>query len=175
MTYIQDSLLFIVFATSFWDPALVTAQSSQRLNQLHSALPDMLSAALSAEPYRTRYELSDSVNPYFLEGNYDSDGHPDYVVMLTDQQTSSQKGLLFLSSRKEPIVIYDSAQIDHHPLDAWVNCHWVNCGRTILRMKSARQSRPVASADVILLRFGGPDVILFWDGKRMRRLAVKGE
>lgn len=175
MTPARGPLLFFVLATSLLDPALATAQSRERLNQLRAALPEMLSVILAEEPYRTRYELSDAVNPFFLEGNFDADGHPDYAIMLTDQQTSSQKGLLFLSSRKEPFVLYDSAQIDHHPLDAWANCHWVNCGRASFRATPARHGRPVSGVDTIVLRFGGPDVIWFWDGRKIRRHAVAGE
>ena len=153
----------------------VRAQDSERVNQLFSSLPRLLSAMLGTEPYKTAYTLTDQVNPFYLWGNYDNDGKRDYVILLQERTTGGQKGLLILSSKVETFVLYDSLKIDHHSLDGWINCHWVDCGKGLFRQLPSSAGRPMAGADSILLHFGGPDLVVFWDGSKLRSSPVPGE
>lgn len=171
----KPGLAVVALTCAVFCNSSVAAEAEERLNQLQAALPEDLSAALAQEPYRSKYDLSDAVNPFYLKGDYDGDGHADYLVMVTEIPTKQEKGLAFVSSRKEAIVLYDSAKISHHRLDAWLNCEWKDCGRTLRGRDTKKGHRPIPGRDMILFRFGGPNVIWFWNGKEFVSKGIPGE
>ena len=61
-------------------------------------VPDPVRADLSRPGFDRRYKLIADLNPFYLRGDFDGDGLPDYAFLVTD--SSSQRGIaVWLSSR----------------------------------------------------------------------------
>jgi hypothetical protein len=132
------------------------------------SLPLAVSAELATEPMRSQYAVSERVNPFYVWGNIDRDNFPDYAVLLKRRRDDSEVIVLFLSTKHEPVVLYDSLKIEHPPVQGWEICHWSTCGElwAASRPKFLQNLRR-KKRDSLILSFGGQGRICYWSGKTL--------
>lgn len=138
-------------------------------SEIHLPVPSGLSAALADDSIKRHYVLTDRINPFYLWGYIDDDRIPDYAVLLRRRSDSAEVALVFLSSQKDPVMIYDSSKINHSQLQGWEICHDRDCGVPPLgRERSKREPSARSRSDFITLHFGGAGYMWFWDGKKLQ-------
>ena len=63
-------------------------------------LPNEVSHRLEKSKFFDDYELSDKVNPFYLRGDLDRDGRPDYAVLVTAKGSDKRFVLICRSGTK---------------------------------------------------------------------------
>lgn len=73
-----------------------------------------------------KYEISDRINPFYLRGDFDADGHTDYAVLVKERMTHKRGFVVFLSAYATPQVLgagkavqYGAAKWDDLDFDSW--------------------------------------------------------
>src|SRR6202000_1594597 len=63
-------------------------------------IPDVIAEHLVVGPLSTLYEVDGSINPFYLRGDFDGDGIPDYAVRIRSVQNHKTGIAIWLTSRK---------------------------------------------------------------------------
>lgn len=68
-------------------------------------LPSEIGMAMELGPFAQSYVIDGSVNPFYLRGDFDGDGKPDYAVRVRSKSRRDVGFAFWLSSQKKIIVI----------------------------------------------------------------------
>lgn len=68
-------------------------------------LPTEVEMVMELGPFAQSYIIDGSVNPFYLRGDFDGDGKPDYAVRVKSKSRGEIGFAIWLSSRKKIIVI----------------------------------------------------------------------
>jgi hypothetical protein len=63
-------------------------------------IPDVIARHLAVGPLSKLYEIDGSINPFYLRGDFDGDGIPDYAVRIRSVQDHKTGIAIWLTSRK---------------------------------------------------------------------------
>src|SRR5689334_15463829 len=68
-------------------------------------LPDAARIAFEKNHALADYEVSDSLNPFYLRGDFDGDGKPDYAVLVVNKKSRKHGIVVVRSSATAPAVL----------------------------------------------------------------------
>jgi hypothetical protein len=135
-------------------------------------LPEALRKPVQRDSFDTRYEVGDWLNPFYLRGDFDGDGKPDYAVLVVERGIGKKGIAIWLSGRKsqEPIFVGAGTKTaagseesdDWNFFDAW---------QVYMRRKVEQGAGrpPVLRGEAILIeRSESASGLLYWDGNRFR-------
>jgi len=160
--------LLLVLAALF---GLQTGLSDRERTVLETSTPDFLSPTLARPEIDLQYELSSQMNPFYLCGGFDDVKGLECAIFLQRKQEPGNVVLVFLSSRWEPYIIYDSTKLgDHAPLQGWQICYWSTCGSAARSGKEgySKQSEIPYGKDTIILHYGGGAELWYWSKDKFR-------
>jgi hypothetical protein len=142
-------------------------------------LPESVQKRLEASRLLDKYDLSDRVNPFYLRGDFDGDGKPDYAVLIANKKSKKSAIAVCLSSRNTVEVLgadgtklrvgtkqdsYDLADFDW--MDAWqvhsrtkLAASELNSAETIFRM---------AGEGLLVEKTESASALVYWDGAKFR-------
>lgn len=137
--------------------ALIFAQSAPRW-----AVPPQVHGCERLLP--TGDAITSRLNPFYLRGDFDGDGRPDYAVLIA--RDNGPKGIMAcLSSLRRPVVLGAGApfgDMNDLDFDAW---------RVYPKgpIKRSEAAPPVLRGDAILMIWEErASALAYWDGKRFR-------
>lgn len=155
------SVVFILFL-----PVLIFAQNEVENSNLINGLPNWAIEIFRSNKLGNTYQISDYLNPFYLEDDFDGDNRTDMAVLITEKQTG-KKGILMMHVRTNEYFILGAGQNfgSGHDDFSWMNL-W----------KAFRESKvePVAPDDkrVYLVcpalwvdHTGSPGAVIYWTGK----------
>jgi hypothetical protein len=68
-------------------------------------IPDEIEMQLQTGPFEKSYSLSGRINPFYLRGDFDGDGKPDYAFAITSKTDQARGIAIWLSSQKKILVL----------------------------------------------------------------------
>jgi hypothetical protein len=106
--------------------AICAAQAtSQKIEQEN--IPQEIVSAVVSSGFDQNSEISNAINPFYLRGDFDGDGKPDYAVWIKSKKSHESGVAVWLSSRKKFIVLgagtpfrfVGSTETDFDNLNVW--------------------------------------------------------
>ncbi len=162
----KQSLYNAAFIFILFIPVMLSAQSTTENSNLINGLPDWAMEIIRSNKINNTYQISDFLNPFYLEDDFDGDDKTDIAVLVTEKQTG-KKGILIMHVRTSEYYILGAGQKfgSGHDDFSWMNL-W----------KVFRESKvePVAPEDkrVYLVcpaiwvdQTGSPGAVIYWTGK----------
>ncbi|MGB4847662.1 MAG: hypothetical protein WBP41_07060, partial [Saprospiraceae bacterium] len=79
-------------------PVLLFGQSMVENSSLINGLPNWAIEIIRSDKVSDTYQISDFLNPFYLEDDFDGDDKTDIAVLITEKQTG-KKGVLIMHVR----------------------------------------------------------------------------
>lgn len=126
--------------------------------------PELLERGAAAKIWGD-YAIERRLNPFYLRGDLDGDGAPDYLVSVAPKiGAGGVPRLVVLRGGGRPAVWLDDAADGGFPRDAW---YVHDRGSSIL--PGPRGQAPELKSDgVVLLDLESRGALVYWDGARFR-------
>jgi hypothetical protein len=133
-------------------------------------VPQDIVMQITAASFADNYVLSAKVNPFYLRGDFDGDGRPDYAVRVVSKKGGFQGIVVYLSSQKGPVLLGagtafkfgGSAAVDFKGLDVWQVY-----GKQAVERGVGAGPPPKLVGDAILLgKKDSGSGLIYWDGKK---------
>ena len=147
-------------------------------------LPPAVSHRFQTEKFLTRYAISAKLNPFYLRGDFDGDGIPDYAVLVVNRTTKAF-GIAMIRSRAKHIEVLGADGIklrvaateDGSPgylLDefGWLDSWHVERKQ---RLRFTGLDRPVTgmvAEGIVVEKAEAAAGLIYWDGKQYRWLQM---
>jgi len=134
-------------------------------------LPPSVLKRFESEKFLKGYDLCDKINPFYLRGDFDGDGIPDYAILVTSRSTK-QVGIAIARSGAKKIAVLgaggvnlqDGSVKDFAWMDAWVveRKH---------RLEPNNWDKPLAQMvgeGIDVEKSESSSALIYWDGKQYR-------
>ncbi|MFT5777446.1 MAG: hypothetical protein ACI837_000378 [Crocinitomicaceae bacterium] len=163
---IQRLLIGIILFTS----TITLAQSDSSL--LYKRIPLWAQKALERSELISNYTIVDSINPFYLEDDFNGDGEVD-IVFFIEQKLSKEAGVFIINGGKNiGFVLGAGKPIGMGSTISWCNQWFVYRARSIYNF-DARQKKLLIKANGIELRkTEDKSIIIYWD-RRTYKTAIK--
>src|SRR5258708_2117191 len=134
-------------------------------------LPPSVLKRFESEKFLKGYDLCDKINPFYLRGDFDGDGIPDYAILVTSRSTK-QVGIAIARSGAKKIEVLgaggvnlqDGSVKDFAWMDAWV-------GERKHRLEPNNWDKPLDQMVGEGIDFGKSEPsseLIYWEWKRYR-------
>ncbi len=161
--YASGRLQIAVLAFSLMCPALFAEEklSEDGLIDIRAGTPGNLQALFEAAKLEKQYTLNVTYrNPWYIWGDFDGDGKPDYVVQLTSFANDAQETAVLFGNQR---VHWLSRQKLNYPDGAW----YVYPKQKVPRSGWEEKAPPVLKGDAIMMiKPESSAAIVFWTGKK---------
>jgi hypothetical protein len=142
-----------------------SGQKIQREN-----IPEEIVSSLVAPDFYLEYDIDPARNPFYLRGDFDGDGKPDYAVW-TKTEKSGQSGIaIWLSSTKRFEILGAGRAFSFggtHTADFKDITVWRVHGKSLPQPEAGAAPSPKLVGDAILITKSGTG-ILYFTGKTFR-------
>lgn len=137
-------------------------------------LPGDAQQVLEKNHTLAQYDLSDAVNPFYLRGDFDGDGKPDYAVLVVNRQ-SKKRGLAVVRSRSATVDMLGAGGIklrvgsgaDSYSLDDfdWMNA-WHVEGKHAVGVQLGRDIESKMSGEgIVVEKSESASALILWNGR----------
>lgn len=92
-----------ILAVIFLSPYACVSQVQEV--ELEENVPDDVGMRLLFGPFSEAYSISLRMNPFYLRGDFDGDGKPDYAVLVESKKNHSKGIAVCLTSQAKTIVL----------------------------------------------------------------------
>ncbi len=153
--------------------AVLATANAQGENALH---PDAVENCLQDPSVKRRVVVNFKTNPYYLRGDLDGDGEPDYAVAIKGKKTM-RNGVLICTARKQVFVLGAdnplSPPFSNMPGDNFVAPHWQVLTREETKAlgkfaTTVPNPLPVLKGETIAMIWEDGISLIYWDGERFR-------
>ena len=137
-------------------------------------LPDGPQHVLEKTHTLVRYDLSDAVNPFYLRGDFDGDGKPDYVVLVVNKQ-SKKRGLAFVRSTSAGVDVLGAGGIklrvgsgqESYFLDDfdWMNAWQVESKHAVGVQLGREVESKMSGEGIVVEKTESASALIFWNGR----------
>ncbi|HWX54306.1 MAG TPA: hypothetical protein VN176_06910 [Verrucomicrobiae bacterium] len=145
-------------------------------------LPPEVSLRFQKENFLAHYDVSNKLNPFYLRGDFDGDGIPDYAVLVLNRATKIV-GIAMVRSRARYIEVLGAggtklrvaATEDGSPsylLDGfdWMDAWHVERKQHLRFTGLDKPIKGMAAEGLLVERSEASSGLIYWDGKRYRWL-----
>ncbi len=133
-------------------------------------LPSDLAGKTEKASFRRGYAVGTWINPFYLRGDFDGDGKPDYAL-LVESQPDHKKGLvIWLSALPNSKGIFIGAGTKFQETDDWTFFDaWQVHTSKVVRQGASEEKPPHPRGESILIeKSESASGLLYWDGRRIR-------
>ena len=166
---------------------IVAASQVQNQNndqQTNWNLPPAVSHRFQAENFLAKYDVSSKLNPFYLRGDFDGDGIPDYAVLVVNR-TTKVAGIAMVRSRAKHIEVLGAGGIklkvaateDGSPsylLDdfGWLDAWHVERKQRLRFTSWGKPVTPMVAEGIVVEKAEAAAALIYWDGKQYRWLQM---
>jgi hypothetical protein len=162
MKTLRAQVLFVVLAMPFCGYS-----TGQKIAQEN--LPDAILVALAAPEFDQKFDINPVMNPFYLRGDFDGDGRPDYAVWIKARKTGESGIAIWLTSRKRFIILgagvpfrfAGSAERNFSNLDVWQ----VYEKKTVEEGVEAGAPPRLIGEAILIGKSESGSGLIYWDGK----------
>jgi len=131
-----------------------------------------LARCIESRDVRSSVTLDMSANPYYLRGDFDSDGVPDYAVVVRGIN-SKKKGIVICTRRRRDVILGAETRgakaFSDMPGDNFVAPHWEVATRAdVLALRRTNDGVPDPKGESIFMVWEDGLHIIYWDGSGYR-------
>ena len=146
----------------------VAAQVLDHSQAIEANLPQA-AACLRDNQLGGAYRLSAHINPFYLRGDFDGDGHADYAVLVENTKTRQIHIAVCFAAAKRPILLGSG----NEPAEAGDSFDWMDAWQVFdkgpVQMGADETPPPKLRGDALLvMKSEAASALLYWDGKRFR-------
>ncbi len=138
-------------------------------------LPDEVRHRLEQAKFFDYYKLSDEVNPFYLRGDFDGDGKPDYAILVTTKDSNKRfvlicrmgtKDLEILTGRNTSAVFNPKQSISLKESFNWMDA-WQIADRQQLDANELNEGTPLPmkGEGILAEKTEAATVLIYWTGK----------
>jgi hypothetical protein len=137
-------------------------------------LPDAVMAAFEKNHTLAVYDLSDSLNPFYLRGDFDGDGKPDYAVLVVNKQTKKH-GLAVVRSKSASVDILGAGGTklrvgsgqESYLLDDfdWMNAWHVESRHAVGIALGHEVESKMLGEGIVVEKTESASAVIFWNGR----------
>lgn len=142
------------------------------------SVPDSALKAFKASRVLEKYDIPDSLNPFYLRGDLDGDGKPDYVIRVQNGLTK-HFGLAIVLSSQPTVQVLGAGGVrirvgfgaDSYLLDDfdWMDAWQIMPKQPLIRNKlNEKVLAQMRGEGILVEKTESAEAILFWDGKQFR-------
>jgi hypothetical protein len=177
LTRCRFRLSFAIFATLL-ATSPTFGQDTSEARQTDWNVPDRVRSAFDAAHISDKYDISHAINPFYLRGDFDGDGVPDYAVLLVNKSTK-KRGIAIVHGRTKQadvlgaggIVLWAGSKSKGYALEDfdWMDTWWVQRKLRKLEADEFNRSPGVMRGEAIdaeKSESGGG--LIYWDGRQYR-------
>lgn len=157
----------MILSLSFILPFVLAAQQTP-LEKLYNQLPDWSVSVLKKEEITKSYQVNDSINPFYLEGDFNGDNLSDIAVFITNN-----------ASRKEGILIVHQGNNEHFIFGAgkdfgmgddmnWIKYYKVYREKNIRSFKDGKNLLVLKYPAIRLIKNDSISCYIYWAGKKYK-------
>lgn len=143
------------------------------------SLPESVQKRFASTHFLDTYDLSDRINPFYLRGDFDGDGKPDYAVLMINKKLEKSELTICLSTRN----VVDLLGVDGTKLRVGTNkdgydlddFDWMDAWQVQPRLKLVSSELNPAATIPQMVREGlmvekteAASGLIYWDGKKFR-------
>lgn len=131
------------------------------------SLPPAVRDGFDKSPLSKRYRLSAHINPFYLHGDFNGDGHVDTAVLIKET-ASGKKGIVIYLGKLNRFVVIGAGQDwgnghdDFPGMDAWQVFH-----RGAVSRGADGKAPPILRGDALyVIKTGSASALVYWTGRR---------
>ena len=137
-------------------------------------LPDAARVAFEKNHSLADYEISDALNPFYLRGDFDSDGKPDYAVLVVNKKTRKRGIAVVRSGATTPSVLGAGgtklrvgAGEGAYLLDDfdWMDEWYVQTKQAAARDLGSDVAASMRGEGLVVAKSESASALIFWNGK----------
>jgi hypothetical protein len=124
-------------------------------------IPTSVDKAIKA--LRGNYVISGRINPFYLRGDFDGDGKPDFAVLISNKD---QNGIAICRSGSLTTIVL-GAGIEFHKMKDLHFDAWQVYPKSPVKRGVGEGRPPTLSSEAILLTWEeSASALIYWNGKR---------
>jgi hypothetical protein len=134
-------------------------------------LPQGVLKRFESEKFLKSYDLYDKVNPFYLRGDFDGDGVPDYAILVTSRSTK-QVGIAIARSGAKKIEVLGAGGVnlqDGSVKDfAWMDVWVVERKHKLEANDLDKPIGAMVGEGITVEKSESASALIYWDGKQYR-------
>jgi hypothetical protein len=132
-------------------------------------LPSWCRAAVERAESQKRVALSDRLNPYYLQGDFDGDGKLDLAVLVRGSESGKAGILVVFQGRSESVLLGAGVELGSGGDDfSWMDV-WSVYPKGPLERGAGESGPPKLRGDALAVeKSEAASAIVYWDGKAFR-------
>ncbi len=136
-------------------------------NDAWASIPPLLAKRFAASGLNATYSIGFDTNPFYLQGDFDGDGRPDYVVRLKSKKVDAEiQDVVFLASGMARWISKDTGR--DYPGPAW---YVVFKRETVFKSPFEKENEklPKLLGDgIMMVKPESSSALVFWNGTRFQ-------
>lgn len=139
------------------------------------SFPDEVRERLDHVKFFDYYQLSDKINPFYLRGDLDGDGKPDYAILVVAKNTNGRFVVICRTGSKDIEIMTDrdkSTVFDPmRPVSSKANFNWMDAWQIAQRQDLEKNGLneetppPMKGEGILAEKTESASVIIYWTGK----------
>lgn len=135
-------------------------------------IPDEIVPAMGSVPFSAKYELNEVMNPFYLRGDFDGDGKPDFAVGVKSKTGGATGIAIWLSSLRRFVILgagnpfrfAGSTETNFAGLNVWR----VYGKRTVETGVEAGRPPKLIGEAILLGKSESGSGLIYWNGKTFK-------
>jgi hypothetical protein len=163
------------FISALSIPAFVAfAFLAQSDSAFRFSIPERLQPLIESQSFKATLNVGAWLNPFYLRGDFDGDGSPDYAVLVINRKDGKKGIAIWLSTRhdSQPIRVGAGTKspVGEGDSDDWSFFDaWQVYGKQDIRQGASERRPPQLIGEAILIaRAESASGLLYWDRKQFR-------
>jgi hypothetical protein len=164
-------ILVLSFASVLGQQVPQVANASPKTEREYgswASMPPLLAKRFALSGLDAAYTIGfDSINPFYLQGDFDGDGRPDYVLRLKSKKVDTEiQDVVFLASGVTRWISKDTGR--DYPGAAW---YVVFKHQTVFKSPFENENKKVPKLigdGIMMVKPESSSALVFWNGARFQ-------
>jgi hypothetical protein len=146
-----------------------TSQAAEPSWEQLQCIPTWAKPALEREAFSAKYVLSNRINPFILQGDFNGDGRTDLAVLVAERNSGRSGVAILHAAADEPLVVGAGTSLGAGGTDfAWLNA-WSVYPKGLVEKGADPNPPPKLHGDALFVQhLEAASAIIYWDASAYR-------